>query len=107
MIFVYLTSFAWDSVSFEVLNSIYTKDKRRVYYFEFEITESDPNSFETLGYGYSKDKFRVYYRGEKLEGSDSDTFIVYEEDKYLNNGSAYDSEDRNYYYNCGELIKKK
>ncbi len=66
-----------DEQSFEVLNSIYAKDKSKVFY-TYEILAANPTTFITLSNEFAKDNKQVFYKGKLLEGADAETFHLNE-----------------------------
>lgn len=70
-----------DYESFIVLNSLFYKDKDRVYYRGEIIKEADPNTFEVFNLvkdnfhcSYAKDKNYIYYQHNIVNGADRISF---------------------------------
>jgi len=74
--FIKLT--AEEAPSFEVLRKDYflSRTKTKVFYFEKEIIEADPQSVQTLGGGYWKDKHHYFYQDTPLDQIHKQTFEV-------------------------------
>ncbi len=90
-----------DPDSFQIINFPYSKDDNNVFYFWNPIpAQVDQESFEILNNDYSKDKFNIYYKNNVIEEADVDTFR-------LSDGQDYQAEDKNYYYNKGEIAEPK
>lgn len=63
-----------DIKTFKVLNSLFSKDKKHVYYMEYIIEGANPESYILLLSSYGKDKDSVYHGTRKLEGTNPETF---------------------------------
>jgi hypothetical protein len=65
-----------DSNGFQVVQSVYAKDAKQVYYGSSVLSGADAATFQGLGDAsgeFTKDARRVYRRGEPVEGWDAAT----------------------------------
>ena len=65
------------SESFQVIQSVYAKDNKNVYFGSSVLKGADATTFQGLGGEsgeFTKDARRVYFHGEVLEGCDAGTF---------------------------------
>lgn len=95
-----------DPNTFEILNTLYSKDKNYVYFIDEELVDSDTKTFEIINNFYSKDKKNVYYLKYKLLNSDPSTFKVYD-NSIKKEEIYYEAEDKNNYYQDGIIVKRK
>ncbi len=87
--------------SFEVIQFPYSKDSDQIFYFWDPIpTTVDLETFKILDNDYSQDKNNIYYKNSVIEDVDVNTFK-------LNYKDDYQAEDKNYYFNKGEILRKK
>lgn len=66
-----------DSDSFQVIQSVYAKDAKQVYFGSSVLSGADAATFQGLGGEsgeFTKDARRVYWQGEVVEGCDAATF---------------------------------
>ena len=66
-----------DSDSFQVIQSVYAKDAKQVYFGSSVLIGADAATFQGLGgesAEFTKDARRVYWHGEVVEGCDAATF---------------------------------
>ena len=85
---------------FKIMKFPYLKDYNGVYYYWDQISGADPDTFNILNSDYSKDKFNIYYKNNIIEEADVDTFKLIDREDYQ-------AEDKNYYYNKGEIAEPK
>lgn len=76
--------------------SIYSKDKHRVYLNHDLISDADPDSFMVLESNYSKDDRQAYHKGKAIPNADTATLVSL--------GWNY-AKDANHVYFYGEVLK--
>ena len=90
-----------DAASFEVVDSIYSKDKNSVYYRGVKLEGIEPSTLAIFTCGYAKDAskvFRVMYDGTMtlMDVSDPSSFTMFENGCY--------AKDKNFVYYKGNKI---
>lgn len=87
-----------DSGTFQVIQSWYAKDARKVYFGSAVLAGADPASFQGIGGEsgeFAKDSKHVYWQSQIVEGCDAATFQV------LKHRFAKDSKQAYYCYASG------
>lgn len=87
-----------DLESFEVLDSLYARDKHHAYINEKPIPEADAVSFQLISGLHTRDARTVFYMDRPVLDADPDTFVL------LWNSYA---QDKNYLYNDWEKLTNR
>lgn len=73
-----LEKLPYDPQTYEVINQLYLKDKKNIYYSNRKIIGADLPTFQIGSDGFSKDKNNIYLEGKKILGVDRDTIKIIE-----------------------------
>lgn len=79
--------------SFEVLPSMYAKDKDSIYYWGEVVKGTDVNTFQ-IAEGIAKDKDNVFFHEKKIFGVDPETFFILKDDYGGDKNSVYKGDQR-------------
>jgi hypothetical protein len=77
-----------DVNTFQIIDSVYAKDKSNVYFNGFVIPDSDPATFELLGTWFSRDKNHVYVSGQ-IFTDDPENFEIIDGNIYIDSQHIY------------------